>query len=275
MNPENTLLDPTWHKQAAQADQDGLTESEQTPQGYELPKAVAVKQSLHHNALHDESAHVADAKEWASAQQLAVAYPDQPLGQALAQLHGTFILAQNAQGLVVVDMHAAHERIGYERLKKQYTEGKIASQLLLFPIRASVSEVEADTLEDRLTDTDFEAMLSNLGFQIERSGVCELSVTAVPALLSHADIAKLVQDTMIDLVNYENSERLQQAVFEVLGTMACHAAVRHKDVLTLHDMNQLLRDMEQVERSSHCNHGRPTWTVKTLKELDDWFWRGR
>jgi len=192
-----------------------------------------------------------------------------PLGFALAQLHGVYILAQNAEGLVVVDMHAAHERITYERLKNALEGEGIRAQPLLVPQTLSVSPREAELAEHH-RDT-----FTGLGFELDRQGPETLVVRQVPALLRDADVAQLVRDVLSDLVARGESFRLQEAVNEVLSTMACHGSVRANRRLTVEEMNALLRDMERTERSGQCNHGRPTWRQLSMGELDRLFMRGR
>lgn len=192
-----------------------------------------------------------------------------PLGFAVAQIHGIFILAENAQGLIVVDMHAAHERITYEYLKRSMAEESIRSQPLLVPLAISVSKKEADCADNN-PDT-----FQKLGFALSRLSPEKITVRAVPSLLKTADIESLVRDVLSDLLTHGNSERIQQAMNEILSTMACHGSVRANHRLTIPEMNSLLRDMERTERSGQCNHGRPTWTQMSLKELDKLFMRGQ
>jgi DNA mismatch repair protein MutL len=192
-----------------------------------------------------------------------------PLGYALAQLHGIYILSQCAEGLIVVDMHAAHERIGYEKLKHAHDGMGLKSQPLLVPMTVAVSEREADVAE-RESDT-----LSALGFDINRSGLQSLHVRSVPALLADADPESLLRDVLADLREHGQTRRVAAARDELLSTMACHGAVRANRRLTLPEMNALLREMEITERSGQCNHGRPTWTRFSLAEMDRWFLRGR
>jgi len=192
-----------------------------------------------------------------------------PLGFALAQLHGVYILAQNAEGMVIVDMHAAHERITYERLKKSMDGKGIVSQPLLVPVTVSVSQREADIAESH------QQAFQQLGIIIDRLGPETLAVRQVPGLLKHADSAALVRDVLSDLVTHGSSQRLREEMNEVLSTMACHGSVRANRQLTLPEMNALLRDMEQTERSGQCNHGRPTWHQLSMKELDKLFMRGQ
>ncbi|MBT4163049.1 MAG: DNA mismatch repair endonuclease MutL [Gammaproteobacteria bacterium] len=192
-----------------------------------------------------------------------------PLGYAIAQLHGVFILAENANGLVLVDMHAAHERITYEYLKTSCDAEGIKSQPLLVPVSISVSETEADLIADR------QAAIETLGIEIDRASVESVIVRTVPTLLAKSDIESLVRDVISDLSEYGESRRIEQHRDEILGTMACHGSVRANRKLTIAEMNALLRDMEETERSGQCNHGRPTWCELSLAELDGLFLRGR
>lgn len=192
-----------------------------------------------------------------------------PLGYAIAQLHGIYILAQSRAGLIVVDMHAAHERITYERMKRALAEQDLKSQPLLVPVSMAVSQKEV-----ALTETHGEG-LQQLGLQIERIGPETLAVRQVPALLRGADTEQLVRDVLADLIEHGQSDRVEAVTHELLGTMACHGSVRANRQLTIPEMNSLLRDMEATERSGQCNHGRPTWTLVTLSELDKLFLRGR
>lgn len=192
-----------------------------------------------------------------------------PLGYAIAQLHGIYILAENADGLIVVDMHAAHERIGYEKLKAAHDGIGLHSQPLLVPINLAVAEREAEVAE-READT-----LSALGFDVTRSGPQSLSVRSVPALLAQAEPEGLLRDVLTDLREHGESRRIAAARDELLSTMACHGAVRANRRLSVPEMNALLREMEITERSGQCNHGRPTWARFSLAEIDRWFMRGR
>lgn len=192
-----------------------------------------------------------------------------PLGYAIAQLHGIYILAENAEGLIVVDMHAAHERIGYERLKNAHDGIGLQSQPLLVPITLAVGEREADTAESEAET------LAALGFEVTRAGPGSLHVRSIPALLAHAEPEGLLRDVLTDLREHGQSRRVASARDELLSTMACHGAVRANRRLTLPEMNTLLRDMEITERSGQCNHGRPTWARFSLAEIDRWFLRGR
>lgn len=199
-----------------------------------------------------------------------------PLGYAIAQLHGIYILAENAEGLIVVDMHAAHERIGYERLKNAHDGIGLQSQPLLVPITLAVGEREADTAESEADTAESEAeTLAALGFEVTRAGPGSLHVRSIPALLAHAEPEGLLRDVLTDLREHGQSRRVASARDELLSTMACHGAVRANRRLTVPEMNALLRDMEITERSGQCNHGRPTWARFSLAEIDRWFLRGR
>ena len=192
-----------------------------------------------------------------------------PLGYAVAQLHGIYILAQNREGLVLVDMHAAHERITYERMKVSHTGEGIRSQPLLVPQTVAVSAREADC-----ADTHAEVFKS-LGLVVERAGEEALILRAVPVALRDADTEQLLRDVLSDLLAHGSSDRIQAHIDELLSTMACHGSVRANRRLEIAEMNALLRDMEETERSGQCNHGRPTWTQFTLDELDKLFMRGQ
>jgi len=202
----------------------------------------------------------------------AVAEPPvlaQPLGQALAQLHGLYILAQNAGGLIVVDMHAAHERVLYEALKAQYATATPAAQWLLEPLVVPLPEHEIDILLEAQAD------LEKVGFELERLAPGELVLRRVPAVLASGEIAPLLAQLARDLAGGHGTHHLEGAAHRVLGTLACRAAIHAHRRLTLPEMDTLLRQMEQTERASQCNHGRPTWTRVSLAELDQLFLRGR
>lgn len=208
-----------------------------------------------------------------SAANLAVAAEHEavvpPLGFALAQLHGIYIVAQNEQGLILVDMHAAHERITYERLKTAFDGDGIKSQPLLVPIKMALSSREADLLETQ------QETFNSLGFDIDRMGSETVVVRHIPALLRNADVETLVRDVLSDFAAHGRSERIREALNEILSSMACHGSVRANRKLTVEEMNQLLRDMEFTERSGQCNHGRPTWVQLSIDQLDKLFMRGR
>jgi DNA mismatch repair protein MutL len=192
-----------------------------------------------------------------------------PLGWAVAHLHGAYILAQNREGLVIVDAHAAHERVTYERLKSSAKAEGIQSQPLLVPVQVLVSETEADLAEAS------PAVFEQFGMAVDRAGPERLVVREIPVLLRDADPEALLRDLLSDIKDAGSTQRIEQEIDDVLATVACHGSVRANRRLTPDEMNALLRDMENTERSDQCNHGRPTWTVLSLQELDRLFARGR
>ena len=192
-----------------------------------------------------------------------------PLGFAVAQLHGIYILAENANGLVLVDMHAAHERITYEHMKTACDAEGIRSQPMLVPLSVAVSEKEADIIDDHGDE------LNQLGIELERASEESIIVRAIPTLLAKSDVEQLVRDVLSDFAEFGASQRIEQHRDEILSTMACHGSVRANRRLSIPEMNALLRDMEETERSGQCNHGRPTWCELNLAELDSLFLRGR
>ena len=192
-----------------------------------------------------------------------------PLGFAVAQLHGVYILAENQHGLVLVDMHAAHERITYERLKRARDGGGITRQPLLVPVTLAVSSREAAIAAEQADD------LASLGLLIEAVGEEAVVCRELPAALKDADVEALVRDVLGDLLEFGTSDRVASSLDELLSTLACHTSVRANRRLTLPEMNALLRDMEETERSGQCNHGRPTWTQLDMTDLDKLFLRGR
>jgi DNA mismatch repair protein MutL len=192
-----------------------------------------------------------------------------PMGFAIAQLKGIYILAENAQGLIIVDMHAAHERIIYERMKTAFDDQGLVSQPLLVPESLAVSQREADMAEQS------GEVFAQLGFLVERAANESIIVRQIPAILRGSEVEALLRDVISDLIEHGTSERIRHHINEILSTMACHGSVRANRKLTVPEMNGLLRDMEATERSGQCNHGRPTWSQLTLDELDKLFLRGR
>jgi DNA mismatch repair protein MutL len=192
-----------------------------------------------------------------------------PLGRAIAQIGGIYVLAENAKGLIIVDMHAAHERVVYERLKSQLALSQLESQPLLIPLTFAATPQEVATAE-----THRDALLS-LGLDVDAIGPGKLAVRATPMALSQADGIELARSVLAELAQLDASDVIKRAQHELLATMACHGAVRANRRLNLAEMNALLRDMEATERADQCNHGRPTWRQVTLRELDALFLRGR
>jgi DNA mismatch repair protein MutL len=251
---------------------------ETTPRPTESVAAGQVAESVRH--LHmQQPMNLRVAEEMAAYGQLhpmsttAAKIPDDtvsvpPLGYALAQLHGVYILAAAADGLVLVDMHAAHERIIYERMKAALGSGKVSSQPLLVPQGVTVARIEADCAEANATE------LSQAGFVIERRGPETVSIREIPALLKDEDAAQLFCDVLADLVEHGKSRRIHAALDHVLATRACHTSVRAHRQLGIAEMNALLREMERTPRADQCNHGRPTWVRLGMAELDKLFLRG-
>ncbi|MDX1508785.1 MAG: DNA mismatch repair protein MutL, partial [Woeseiaceae bacterium] len=191
------------------------------------------------------------------------------LGFAIAQLAGVYILAENADGLIIVDMHAAHERIVYEKLKQGFEDQAIVRQPLLVPVAVSVSESEASLIEDA------DDVLAAIGLAVDRTGPTTLLIREVPTLLRDADAESLLRDVLSDISEAGQSNRVADACHDYLATMACHNSVRANRNLSIQEMNALLREMETTERADQCNHGRPTWTAISMADLDRLFLRGQ
>ena len=199
-----------------------------------------------------------------------VAQPEaRPLGYAIAHLHNIYILSETPNGIILVDAHAAHERVTYERLKQQYQNGAVPSQPLLLPIKIKVSAAEADLAEQE------HEFFNALGFEINRSGPETIVLRSIPVLLGNTDMEALIRDVLADMTEHGMSQRIQEKSNEILATVACHGAVRAHRRLTIDEMNTLLRDMEQTERIGQCNHGRPTWIELSTHDLDKFFLRGQ
>lgn len=192
-----------------------------------------------------------------------------PLGFAIAQLAGIYILAENADGLVVVDMHAAHERIVYEKLKSSFDDKEITRQPLLVPTSVALSESEAALVEEST------ALFHKLGMIVSRSGPTSVMIRELPAMLKQGDAEALLRDVISDLQESGTSNRVEDTCHEILATMACHGSIRANRIMSVPEMNALLREMESTERADQCNHGRPTWTRISLPELDRLFLRGQ
>jgi DNA mismatch repair protein MutL len=274
--PPQPAMNPAGGFDSGAASQNAMAFSEQRAPApeWQARDQMAFYQSLNQGGGAAGGEPVADADGVALAPQPVSTPPtdsgeEPPLGYAIAQLHGIYVLAQSRQGLIVVDMHAAHERITYERMKRALAAQDLKSQPLLVPVSLAVSQKEASVAETHGDE------LRNLGLQVERIGPETLAVRQVPALLRGADTEQLVRDVLSDLIEHGQSNRVQADINQLLGTMACHGSVRANRQLTIPEMNSLLRDMEATERSGQCNHGRPTWTLVTLSELDKLFLRGR
>jgi DNA mismatch repair protein MutL len=252
--------------------------SERTPQSYQ-PRSAPTQSALPLNVDAQIDAYTKlVAPEPAfniqePAQKIVVELPKAelapPLGYAIAHLHSVYILSETENGIILVDAHAAHERITYERFKQQYHQGTVPSQPLLLPIQVQVSSAEADLADDQ------QAFFMELGFELNRMGEETLIVRSSPVLLKGLDVESLIKDVLADIIEHGMSERVKEQSNEILATIACHGSVRANRHLTVPEMNTLLRDMEKTERSGQCNHGRPTWVEVTKKELDALFLRGQ
>lgn len=192
-----------------------------------------------------------------------------PLGFAIAQIQGVYILAENLHGLIIVDMHAAHERITYERLKSTFSEKNVRSQPLLVPISVNVSDTEVKLAEKH------QQLFESLGFKVEPLGEEAVIIRQVPSVLRESDVEQLLRDVLADIAMYGDTRRILEEINNILSTMACHGSIRANRKLTIPEMNALLRDMENTERSGQCNHGRPTWIQMDMNQLDKLFLRGQ
>jgi DNA mismatch repair protein MutL len=192
-----------------------------------------------------------------------------PLGYTIAQLYNTYILAQNRNGLVIIDMHAAHERIIYEKLKKSFDDESIKIQPLLVPVRVNLSEKEVAIAVEHVK------IFQQLGIELACMGAETIVVRATPSLLRNVDVERLTRDVISDLIEHGNTSRIRENINNILATMACHGSVRANRKMTIPEMNALLRDLEKTENSGQCNHGRPTWTQLTMEQLDKLFLRGQ
>ncbi|MCG8413448.1 MAG: DNA mismatch repair endonuclease MutL [Pseudomonadales bacterium] len=245
----------------------GLRDAPASYQSADSGAAYSSGQSVNPEQVRTQLAALSQLTQPSQLQQEDAEVP--PLGYAIAQLHGIYILAQNKEGLIIVDMHAAHERITYERMKLATQEEEIKMQPLLVPVSIAVSQAEADCAEQQ------QQALHDLGIAIERVAEESIVVRQVPSLLKDSNVEQLVRDVLSDLLEYGSSERIQAHQDELLSTMACHGSVRANRHLTIPEMNALLRDMEVTERSGQCNHGRPTFIYQSLDELDKLFLRGQ
>lgn len=220
--------------------------------------------------LHVEETVQAYASLYPKPEPVAQVQPEaKPLGHAIAHLHNIYILSETATGIILVDAHAAHERVTYERLKQQYQNGAVPSQPLLLPIKIKVSAAEADLAEQE------QAFFTSLGFELNRAGPETIVLRSIPALLGNTDMETLIRDVLADMAEHGMSRRIQEKSNEILATVACHGSVRAHRRLTIDEMNALLRDMEQTERIGQCNHGRPTWIELSTGDLDKFFLRGQ
>ncbi len=241
------------------------------PAEQQIREQMAQYAKLHENPAVDASSAISSSSGGAvEAVERESTDSSPPLGFAIAQLHGIYILSQSEKGLIVVDMHAAHERITYERMKLAYhNAGVIAAQPLLVPMSIAVSQREAAVVEE------YSETLSGFGLEVDRIGDESILVRQIPVMLLNVDADALVRDLISDLAEHGVSDKVEARTNEIMASMACHGSVRANRRLTLPEMNALLRDMEATERSGQCNHGRPTWTLMTLPELDKLFLRGQ
>ncbi|MBL78869.1 MAG: DNA mismatch repair protein MutL [Nitrosomonadaceae bacterium] len=222
-------------------------------------------------SIHQKLFDLRSKSQWPSTAHTAIKEQEEipPLGFALGQLMGIYILAQNKQGLVIVDMHAAHERITYEKLKSSHDDNSLSMQPLLIPVTFKGNGLDVVTAEEN------KEILSGLGFEIAILSPTTLAVRAVPSILKDADVVKLARDTLKELREFDTGQLLKNKRNELLSSMACHNAIRANRILSLPEMNALLREMERTDRSDQCNHGRPTWFEISLANLDKMFMRGQ
>lgn len=235
------------------------------PLAHRAPSGGAVRETL---ARYDELALAAGSTRTGGAA-AAAAHDIPPMGYALAQIAGVYILAENENGLIVVDMHAAHERVVYEKLKRAFARNSLVRQPLLVPVAVTVSQNEADRLE-AMGDS-----LDAIGLVVDRAGPTTLLVRELPGLLRDADAESLLRDVLADLAEAGESNRVEDVCHDLLATMACHNSVRANRQLGIDEMNALLREMEVTEHADQCNHGRPTWMAISLADLDRLFLRGQ
>ncbi|WP_417421030.1 DNA mismatch repair endonuclease MutL [Halomonas sp.] len=276
--PDQAQATPAWQQQGMALSQT----PDRHPGAEKVRRFMQGYQALHPG--HEETlltpqtpgAWAAEAQPVREVREAPIAMPESdptsapPLGFALGQLHGVYILAQNAQGLVLVDMHAAHERIVYERMKNQLAAAEgIDTQPLLVPVSLAASRAEVATAESE------QEAISRLGIELDIAGPETLLVRQLPALLAQADPEALVREMLEELARFGRTRQVEARIHELLSTMACHGSVRANRRLTIEEMNALLRDMERTERSDQCNHGRPTWAQMGLKALDRLFLRGQ
>ena len=264
----NTTSHDYQHFSASSSERPGLNNSMsgQPPSQSTMPFAVAEQRRAYTEFTKGALPSTTEAM---AAQSTAETEAMPPLGFARAQLHGIYILAENAEGLVLVDMHAAHERITYERLKTAREGEGIQTQPLLVPLTIAVSNKEAQWVED------CSEVFKQLGFEVDRVADESIKLRQLPVILSNSDVETLLRDVLSDLLTHGSSSRIEEEVNEILSTMACHGSIRANRKLTIEEMNALLRDMEITERSGQCNHGRPTWIQLSIAELDKLFMRGR
>ncbi|PPK68222.1 DNA mismatch repair protein MutL [Methylobacter tundripaludum] len=241
--------------------------TQQSTPGFDNKPVYSLRPPL---PLHVEETVQAYASLYPKPEPVAQVQPEaKPLGHAIAHLHNIYILSETAAGIILVDAHAAHERVTYERLKQQYQNGAVPSQPLLLPIKIKVSAAEADLAEQE------QAFFTSLGFELNRAGPETIVLRSIPALLGNTDMETLIRDVLADMAEHGMSRRIQEKSNEILATVACHGSVRAHRRLTIDEMNALLRDMEQTERIGQCNHGRPTWIELSTGDLDKFFLRGQ